>query len=622
MRILGISNMRIPLTLLLVTHVTTASSLETSAFPYPKSTFPAGDLGPLFVVSTQNVTERADIVTLQTLAGVLARTSPSIYVVSSDPSVSGSENADSTIFWLKEMQRQHPTLDISFRHLRGDLIGLLQRFRSNITGYVRFDPTTNSTNAAINYCAGAQGNVIAAKDGDALNEMGIPMVADVSDLGPYDVFLKFKANMSNRMAAFQPDDGSKAQCLSAYAVFGRFPVVEHPTGGSIAFDDVLSNFREDALNAAMGWTSSDEHEYTARITEAGGMVHASDFLFNVEVLSNLPDLPNVDVSDDPIEDAHDDVEDVHTVAFVMSDGDNLQLLANGWISPSFYGSPLRGRAPLGWSYSPAAAVLMPTALRYVRESMTRNDSLSSGPSGAGYVYPQLFGSAQQRALFADATATMMRMSNMTVANVIGVVPSVESVDDLARQDNIEGLIYFTFGKASEGYSGLHGNFDYVHETPVVGLRLNMWDEAESGDKVGVDGLVHELSQLPKDRSDARAYSIVVVHMGSHNYSDVVRATEALHERGGFDVVLPETLLKRIAKNAIPTCPMPFGEWSNVVGDLPKCSIARNGDCMFSCSSVRRHVLPVSCDLKVCNNLTLSDGSYRFVCPDGEKCPGV
>jgi hypothetical protein len=66
---------------------------------------------------------------------------------------------------------------------------------------------------------------------------------------------------------------------------------------------------------------------------------------------------------------------------------------------------------------------------------------------------------------------MAWQSGMTVANIIGVTPSRESVSLLAAEGAVEGIVYFTFGVASQGYAGLHGNVDYVAKTPVVGLRL-------------------------------------------------------------------------------------------------------------------------------------------------------
>lgn len=76
-----------------------------------------------------------------------------------------------------------------------------------------------------------------------------------------------------------------------YAVFAKLPTTEHntePPNVMKGFQAVLDNFDQTELNAAYGWTSSDEHAFTASVTEAGGMVHASDFAYNLAVLSQLP----------------------------------------------------------------------------------------------------------------------------------------------------------------------------------------------------------------------------------------------------------------------------------------------------------------------------------------------
>ena len=193
-------------------------------------------------------------------------------------------------------------------------------------------------------------------------------------------------------------------------MFGRFPVVEHSPGGSEAFDAVLDNLAKDKLNAALGWTSFDEHQFISKLTQAGAYNHASDFLMNLEVLSNLPEAEAREaketeeteeteemgvageVGEENMESAatgeakargydqtktratggnntssstHTDRSSsndrtastipsipskaVHTVAFMMSDGDNLQLLAGDWTSERWYGSPERGEIPLGTS---------------------------------------------------------------------------------------------------------------------------------------------------------------------------------------------------------------------------------------------------------------------------------
>ena len=150
---------------------------------------------------------------------------------------------------------------------------------------------------------------------------------------------------------------------------------------------------QDNLNAAYGWTSYDEHEFTASVTKAGGMVHASDFIYNLCVFSQLPPYRHTQLAAPAPAPAPAKAttaanqkaptrahaqRSVHTVAFVNSDGDNLQLLQNDWISTNHWNHPDRGMQASGWSYSPAMAVLMPSLLAYTARTASVNDSLSTG----------------------------------------------------------------------------------------------------------------------------------------------------------------------------------------------------------------------------------------------------
>merc|ERR1712072_1491058 len=108
----------------------------------------------------------------------------------------------------------------------------------------------------------------------------------------------------------------------------------------------------------------------------------------------------------------------------------------------------------------------------------------------------------------------MELSGMRLLNVLGVIPSAESLMDFAMQPEIDGIVYFTFSIERGGYSALHGNVAYLNDKPVVSARMNLWGDAVSGDRVGVDGLVRQLQTLPKDPSDPNSYSMIVVNMGS------------------------------------------------------------------------------------------------------------
>ena len=157
--------------------------------------------------------------------------------------------------------------------------GVIAHFASSISGFVVYDPSTQSTNAALIRCAASDG-VIAAGTPAMVQflqkSLKLPMVANLSASNPNAEFAKSKAQLSNRGMVAQPNDGSKSNCMSEYAVFARIATIEHSAEDDNAgFNAVLANFDQSKLNAAYGWTSNDEHEFTASVTSAGGMVHVS-----------------------------------------------------------------------------------------------------------------------------------------------------------------------------------------------------------------------------------------------------------------------------------------------------------------------------------------------------------
>ena len=56
---------------------------------------------------------------------------------------------------------------------------------------------------------------------------------------------------------------------------------------------------------------------------------------------------------------------------------------------------------------------------------------------------------------------------------------------------------------------------------------------------------------------------------------------------GFDVVLPEELIRRMVANTggKQQCPMPSGRWADEAGNLPKCWLPGDGSCIFECTRI-------------------------------------
>ena len=252
--------------------------------PFAHSTSPLS--GSLFVVSTSKIRSQADIVTLTTLAGLVAREKPEIYTVGSVPGDSGDSNA----FWLSQLSAsQGIALNTTFLD---DTPALLMHYAAagRIKGYILFDLShLGSTSAAITRCAAGEGVIAVGEATTAkfLANHGVPLEHDSSNETALEAYLASRKSLSRRSALFAPDDGSKAGYMAGYAVFARIPVAEFAEGGSPAASAVIDGLDPNHLTAGFGWTSHDEFEYVQRLSRNGGWAHASDWSQDLYALTNL-----------------------------------------------------------------------------------------------------------------------------------------------------------------------------------------------------------------------------------------------------------------------------------------------------------------------------------------------
>lgn len=366
-----------------------------------------------------------------------------------------------------------------------------------------------------------------------------------------------------------------------------------------------------------------QFQYVSRLAAEGAVAHASDWSDDLTSLANMPvhagtrahgsmraRFRSAPQAEPPP--PRRSAAARHTVAFLMSDGDNLCWLQGGWREPPWFGARERGAVPLGWTFSPAAAELLPIVVEYAANASTANDTFVGAPSAFGYTYPDLLLAARVAPL-ADATARLMRRSNMRLLNVIGSVPAAEPLEAFLDQPGIDGVLWYSYG---DGYSGLRGNVAYVRGKPVISGRVSLWGNGTTGDMIGVDALPQALASLPTDPRDPNSYSLIPVNAWSHNYSEVVRASRLLEAHGGFEVVSPAALVHRLTSHAPrrETCPLPRGSWRDGCID---CTIAGHGSCMMACSSCGGR--PMRCDLSVCHD-GLTRNATHILCANGKACP--
>lgn len=175
----------------------------------------------------------------------------------------------------------------------------------------------------------------------------------------------------------------------------------------------------------------------------------------------------------------------------------------------------------------------------------------AAPSGIGYAYPKVWPADSRRNDFANLTNEGMKFSGMKVINVLGQnddEPEESNLQDLLTADVTEGMLYYSWGS---GYSGFSGKIWEMCGKPVISGRFSLWGNENDGPMLGVDGMISALKALPcHDPKLPDAYSVVPVHAWTHNLTDVMTIVDALEEAGGFDVVLPSELIRRVAANVL------------------------------------------------------------------------
>jgi len=311
------------------------------------------------------------------LKGLVNRTQPRIF------SYEGDAFAEGPYTWLQ-------SLGLSWTEVT-DRWSLLTKYRSEINGLIVYDPAQVHT---INLAT------TLAKDRKAL----IVSPAFISRLtaAPYNlpVLLDLRGQFTSKLQVYRTLFNTYWPAIDHRLVVGLSPEVhvlgarEYAValGAAVIWLDPTVAGESELLNSflssmpaganVMGWWP-EEGAGVTRASQYGIATVASDYATNLSVHSGMPRTINVK----PIP-AKPALQNKIYVAFIMSDGDNLQYVEH--LMRKLWNNPDRGSVPIGWTVSPAMADAMPGALNYYHQTATANDNLISGPSGYGYAYPNNF----------------------------------------------------------------------------------------------------------------------------------------------------------------------------------------------------------------------------------------
>jgi len=503
-----------------------ASWLVTAWFPLGANgqstglVFPKGtNLTSFISIAESSLGSSEQQIMIATLQGLAARaSSQQIYI-------------DTTTY---SRWRLHLTSAFGIPHTtQTDPWALVTQFKSVVNGYVLYDyANTNSRNAATSLCGPLNAIAVDLTLENAVRARGITnLLADVRSQDEAAVRANYPG-WFNRKVVIEQAESFKTQ-LRDYAVMAN----------AFTFSDGNTAFRAAVLNdleadaALLGWGEGGENTFIGAASDAGVFTVPADHARNVAMLSSVRTLParqrthNLPATE----------TNVHCVAFVVTDGDNLQWALGDF--PDYFNHPARGGFSMGWALPPAMADLAPSALHWYYHNASNGvakDFFVAGPSALGYMYPSRYPPA-------DLERHTRRFNDFAAFNDLRIAQIIDfnafNRLDLWRrytaEPNIDALIYIEYSR----YDARAGANLWQQGKPILSPRKMLWSGLSGADEASV---ITTLNNASRDPYNASGYSIVAVHVWSQTLGNVQNVVNALAPQ--VRVVTPGELVRLMTAN--------------------------------------------------------------------------
>ena len=372
--------------LLLATAAACAAAARVPGSPYPVASLGLNCTTMLFSFNPANAT-KDDQYTAQIAQGIMAKNCPR--VIRADPS-------SAYALWLNQTVQTFGTLVNAAYET--NVQGILSTFVASFSGYTLVDFADNSTALGVAVASAIRAVAVTPANEAKAIAAGLQKLYDLRGRDLKWVLATFNGTAASNGFVFSPtvsilQSPQKPQNMGDYAIAaGALQWWSDAPQSDPLAASILGSMT--APFSVLGW-GPDELNTVFDISAYGGVMVASDWGSNVDFLSGF-DIPQFTQKPAPqtasvVAAASSSkpgvkaagANKVHTVCFLMSDGDNLQwLLDNFATGADWWASPDRGKVAMGWTLSPSAADLAPAVMQYLYNTAL-NDHFVAGVSGAG-----------------------------------------------------------------------------------------------------------------------------------------------------------------------------------------------------------------------------------------------
>ncbi|WP_116126401.1 GxGYxYP domain-containing protein [Lewinella sp. IMCC34183] len=451
----------------------TALLLLLSGIGAAQISWPAGQVLPSFprpapvqdlvVLGGSAGLEGDELYLFSSLKGIVNHTQPRIFAYE------GNDGGEGRYTWLESLGLDYVE--------HSDPWALMDKYHGEVAGLIVYDPEQLHTVNLATMLAGERGAVIAS-----------PRLAERLGAAPYrlPVLEDLRGRFSSKLAVYETLYEQHWQDKDRRLLVGISPTIIKSAIREYAVALALPTVwldpevaeESELLDKFLGSMAPDGHYLGWWPEEAPGITRASSF--------GIPTIPSDFSSNLTVHGGFDRtirikpappvpaLENKIYVAFILSDGDNLQFVEHAL--RKIWSDPGRGSVPLGWTVSPAMRDAMPGALNYYYDSATDNDNLISGPSGLGYIYPNFYPDGERLAEYVRRTEAYNRSTGLRVTTVWNTITG--GVDARA------GKTYARYAPSLLGLTAQNTGGPlsiYRDSLPVKPLTCNYcWDEENMG----------------------------------------------------------------------------------------------------------------------------------------------
>lgn len=375
---------------------------------------------------------------------------------------------------------------------------LLKQFRDAVKGAVLYRLGTPSLNVATSLCGPMEAVAIDESLHERAKAAGLKVLADVREMDDAEAFTRYRKLFAHGIAVEQGLD--KPGNLRDFAVAHR--AFTFATKDRAFRTRVVRELGPHAI--LWGW-GTDEYQWVSDLSRAGATGGPADWCLNLSVLENLP----AGHLQRPVRHTAPQENGVRYVAFVMSDGDNVQWMCGDFIgNKSFWDSPLRGTFPMTWEVSALLGDVAPRVLQHLYATAKPNDAFVAGAGLPGYTFPHF--QSDPNAL-ARQSAPLLQKADLPFISVLNANEgSLAETDPLLALPQVQGILYKDYAPYNRSKGALH----WSQGKPCLSYKFLLWEKL-----MGPEDLARGIAAMPTaPRTDPASFAIIQVHAWSYGKS--------------------------------------------------------------------------------------------------------